>query len=102
MRTWRTTLGFKRMLQALGVGGPSVDTVLANPNCHPGGYLEGQVHVVGGEHAVEIEYVALSLLTRVEVETGDSEYATDQEFHRQRLTGPFRLEAGAKNTVGFR
>jgi sporulation-control protein len=93
---------FKRMLQALGVGGPTVDTVLANPNCRPGGYLEGQVHVVGGEHAVDIEYVALSLLTRVEVETGDSEYATDQEFHRQRLTGPFRLEAGAKNNIGFR
>ena len=32
---------FKKMLQAMGVGGPSVETVLVNPNCRPGGYLEG-------------------------------------------------------------
>ncbi|GLY04730.1 sporulation protein [Actinoplanes sp. NBRC 101535] len=93
---------FKRMLQALGVGGPSVDTVLSNPNTHPGGFLEGQVHVVGGEHAVDIEYLAIGLMTRVEVESGDSEYQTNQEFHRQRLTGSFRLEAGARHDVPFR
>ena len=43
---------FKRLMQAMGVGGPSVETVLANPNCRPGGFLEGQVHVMGGDHAV--------------------------------------------------
>jgi sporulation-control protein len=96
------TVVFKRMLQALGVGGPTVDTILTNPNCRPGGYLEGTVHVVGGEHTVEIEYVALALMTRVEVESGDGEYNTNQEFHRQRVTGPFQLEAGAKHDVGFR
>ena len=31
---------------------------------------------MGGDHAVDIEYVALGLLTRVEVESGDSEYNT--------------------------
>lgn len=93
---------FKRMLQAMGVGGPSVDTVLTNPNCRPGGYLEGTVQVLGGDHAVDIEYVAVGLVTRVEVESGDSEYHADQEFHRQRLTGSFRLEAGARHDVPFR
>ncbi|HEU5107304.1 MAG TPA: sporulation protein [Micromonosporaceae bacterium] len=93
---------FKRMMQAMGVGGPSVETVLANPNCRPGGYLEGQVHVMGGDHAVDIEYVAVGLMTRVEVESGDSEYATDQEFHRQRLTGSFKLDAGARHDIPFR
>ncbi|OJF13599.1 sporulation protein [Couchioplanes caeruleus] len=93
---------FKKLMQAMGVGGPSVETVLANPNCRPGGYLEGQVHVMGGDHAVDIEYVAVGLLTRVEVESGDSEYNTDQEFHRQRLTGSFKLDAGARYDVPFR
>jgi sporulation-control protein len=93
---------FKRMLQAMGVGGPSVETVLSNPNCRPGGYLEGQVHVAGGDHAVDIEYVAVGLITRVEVESGDSEYNTDQEFHRQRLTGSFKLDAGARHDIPFR
>jgi sporulation-control protein len=93
---------FKRMMQAMGVGGPSVETVLANPNCRPGGYLEGQVHVLGGEHPVEVEYLALGLVTRVEVESGGGEHHTDQEFYRERLTGSFKLEAGARHDLPFR
>ncbi len=93
---------FKRFMQALGVGGPSVETVLANPNARPGGYLEGQVHITGGDHATDIEYVSLGLVTRVEVESGDSEYDTTQEFHRSRLTGAFRLEPGQRHDIPFR
>src|SRR5689334_14528107 len=92
---------FKRMLQAMGVGGPSVETELVNPNCRPGGFLEGQVRVVGGDHAVDVEYLAVGLITRVEVETGDSEYNTDQEFQRQRLTGSFRLDPQARYEIDF-
>ncbi|WP_412736845.1 sporulation protein [Krasilnikovia sp. MM14-A1259] len=93
---------FKRMMRALGVGGASVETVLANPNCRPGGFLDGHVQVIGGDHAVDIEYVALGLVTRVEVESGDSEYNTNQEFHSQRLTGPFKLEPGQRHDLPFR
>jgi sporulation-control protein len=90
------------MLRALGVGGPSVETVLVNPDCRPGGLLEGQVQVVGGDHAVDVEYIAIGLITRVEVGSGDSEYNADQEFHRQRLTGSFRLDPSARHEVSFR
>jgi len=93
---------FKKMLRALGMGGPSVETVLVSPDCRPGGFLEGRVQVVGGDHAVDVEYVAIGLITRVEVESGDGEYNADQEFHRQRLTGSFRLDRGARHEVGFR
>ncbi|HEX2355310.1 MAG TPA: sporulation protein, partial [Micromonosporaceae bacterium] len=93
---------FKRMMQALGVGGPSVETVLANPNTRPGGCLEGQVHVQGGDHPVDVEYVALGLVTRVEVESGDSEFNITQEFQRQAVTGPFNLPAGARRDIPFR
>jgi sporulation-control protein len=93
---------FKRLMQAMGVGGPSVDTVLTNPNARPGGHLEGQVHVMGGDHAVNVDYVALGLVTRVEVESGDSDYDTTQEFHRQRITGAFQLPPGVKHSIPFR
>jgi sporulation-control protein len=93
---------FKRLMQAMGVGGPSVETVLSNPNCRPGGFLEGQIHVAGGEHPVDVEYVALGLVTRVEVESGDSDYDTTQEFHRQRVTGAFQLAAGQRHDIPFR
>ena len=48
---------FKKMMRAFGVGGPSVDTVLANPNTRPGLTLEGQVRIQGGDHDVTIEQI---------------------------------------------
>ncbi|RIV40853.1 sporulation protein [Micromonospora radicis] len=93
---------FKRIRQAMGVGGPSVATVLVDPNCLPGGRLEGTVMVTGGEHPVDVSYLALGLSTRVEVASGENGYATDEQFHRQRVTGPFRLEPGQRYDVPFR
>jgi sporulation-control protein len=89
---------FRRILRAFGVGGPTVETELADPHCRPGGVLEGTVQVTGGDHPVDVEYVAIGLITRVEVESGEG----DQEFHRQRLTGSFRLEPGRRHEVPFR
>ncbi|MFC4021820.1 sporulation protein [Micromonospora sp. GCM10011542] len=93
---------FKRLMQAMGVGGPSVETVLANPNCRPGGQLEGRIQVVGGDHPVDVDHVALGLVTRVEVESGDNDYDTTQEFGRQQFTGAFRLEPGQRHDIPFR
>ncbi|GHJ44444.1 sporulation protein [Catellatospora sp. TT07R-123] len=92
---------FKRMLSALGVGGPSVDTVLSTPVVRPGGILAGQVHIRGGERDTLIEYVSIGLVTRVEVEHGDSEYGSTVEFQHVRLTGAFTLAAGATQTLPF-
>lgn len=93
---------FKRLMKAMGVGGPSVETVLANPNCRPGGQLEGRIQVLGGDHQVDIDHVTLGLVTRVEVESGDNDYDTTQEFHRQQVTGAFRLEPGQRYDLPFR
>jgi sporulation-control protein len=88
----------RKMLRAFGVGGPSVETELADPHCRPGGTLEGKVQLAGGEHAVDVEYVAIGLRTRIADENGEGE----QEFHRQRLTGSFRLVPGRHHEVPFR
>lgn len=92
---------FKKLLAALGVGGPSVDTVLTSPNTRPGLNLEGQVHVRGGDHPVDIDYVTLSLVTRVEIESGDSEYDSTVEFHRLQVTGGFHLTPGQQQSFPF-
>ncbi|MDI5979868.1 sporulation protein [Amycolatopsis magusensis] len=39
---------FKKMLQKMGVGGPSVDTVLHEPRGRPGASLAGEVRLAGG------------------------------------------------------
>ncbi|MEU8183010.1 sporulation protein [Micromonospora sp. NPDC049044] len=93
---------FKRLMKAMGVGGPSVETVLTNPNCRPGGQLEGRIQVLGGDHQVDIDRVSLGLVTRVEVESGDNGYDTTQEFHRQQVTGAFRLAPGQRHDIPFR
>ncbi|MEU4241515.1 sporulation protein [Actinoplanes sp. NPDC026619] len=88
---------FKKMMRAFGVGGPSVDTVLANPNVRPGLALDGQVRVMGGDHDVTIEQIVLGLVTRVEHEHGDGFV----EFHRLPVAGSFQLRAGEQRELPF-
>jgi sporulation-control protein len=89
------------MLGALGVGGPTVDTVLSHPDTHPGGVLFGQVNLTGGSHDVEIEHITLGLVTRMEVEGGEEEGAAVGEFHRVTVSGPIRLAEGRHLNVPF-
>ncbi|RKN13539.1 SpoOM family protein [Micromonospora musae] len=92
---------FKKMMSAFGVGGPSVDTVLTNPNTRPGLSLDGQVNLVGGETQANIEQVVLSLVTRVEVEGHDTEYAGTVEFHRMVVSGPLELAPKQQLAIPF-
>ncbi|WBB81689.1 sporulation protein [Micromonospora sp. WMMD882] len=92
---------FKKMLSAFGVGGPSVDTVLANPNTRPGLTLDGQVNLVGGDAPANIEHITLGLVTRVEVESGDGEYAGVMEFHRMGVSGPLQLAPKQQLAIPF-
>ncbi|WP_326564324.1 sporulation protein [Micromonospora peucetia] len=92
---------FKKMLSAFGVGGPSVDTVLANPNTRPGLTLEGQVNLLGGDAPAKIEQVVLGLVTRVEIEGHDAEYAGVMEFHRMQVSGPLQLAPKQQLAIPF-
>ncbi|MGW0805989.1 sporulation protein [Nonomuraea sp. NPDC002799] len=93
---------FKRMLGAFGVGAPSVDTVLSMPRTKPGGTLEGEVRLKGGDFDAEIEHITLGLVARVEIEHGDGESAGLGEFSRQQVSGPFTLGKGAERVIAFR
>ncbi|MEW9549013.1 sporulation protein [Nonomuraea sp. NPDC050783] len=92
---------FKRMLGALGVGAPSVDTVLSTPRTRPGGTLRGEVRLKGGDFDAEIEHVTLGLVARVEIEYGDSEGAGVNEFARTQVSGPFTLRKGEDRVLPF-
>ncbi|GGS55680.1 sporulation protein [Actinokineospora fastidiosa] len=90
---------FKKMLRALGVGGPSVDTVLSSGSAMPGGTVTGEVRMQGGEHDADIDYVALSLVTRVERSDDTQGHV---EFDRHVVAGRFPLRAGQTHVVPFR
>ncbi|ARQ67590.1 sporulation protein [Streptomyces marincola] len=93
---------FKRLLGSLGVGGPTVDTVLDGGPVLPGGQLNGHVHLEGGNADVDIEHITLELLAHVEAEGHDGE---EQEgsviFERFTVAGAFRLGEGERTSVPF-
>jgi sporulation-control protein len=89
---------FKKMLKALGVGGPSVDTVLHAPQCQPGGMLTGEVRLAGGDSDADIEHVALSLVTHVEHEERGR---VPVEFHRIVISGRFHLHPNQQMSIPF-
>jgi sporulation-control protein len=68
-----------------------VHSTLAEPDCRPGGTLTGQLQIGGGSTPLDVEYVAIGLTT-----------PAAGRFHRQRLTGSFRLDPGARHELEFR
>ncbi|MEU5307595.1 sporulation protein [Streptomyces sp. NPDC021562] len=92
---------FKRLLGAIGVGGPSVDTVLDGGAVVPGGMLTGRVWLKGGSAAVEVEHIGLDLLARVEAEHEEGESEGAVVFERFTLGGGFRLGAEEEREVPF-
>ncbi|MEU6365226.1 sporulation protein [Streptomyces sp. NPDC046931] len=92
---------FKRLLGAIGVGGPSVDTVLDGGAAQPGGALTGQVHLRGGGSEVEIEHIGLELVARVEAEHEGGESEGALPFARFTVGGGFRLGEEERRSVPF-
>lgn len=91
----------RMVFKGLFGGGASVDTVLASNRVYPGGAVQGVVNVSGGTKDVAVNFVELSLTARVEVETEDSEYDSNVVFNKKRISGPFRLDSGARFQIPF-
>lgn len=92
---------FKRLLGSLGVGGPTVDTVLAPGAVPPGGTLSGQVHLKGGDSDFTIEHITLELVALVEAEHDGGESEGAVVFERFTVGGGFRLAADELHSVPF-
>ena len=89
---------FKKMMQAFGVGAPSVDTVLHGAASSPGEQLSGEVRLSGGSTEADVEKIELSLVA--EVETGDDE-KRGMELRRVTVAESSRLEAEQQRTIPF-
>ncbi|MEV8455704.1 sporulation protein [Streptomyces sp. NPDC052095] len=92
---------FKRLLGSLGVGGPTVDTVLAPGATAPGGPLSGEVRLKGGNADFDITHITLELVARVEAEHAEGEDEHVVAFERFTVGGGFRLAEGEQRTVPF-
>jgi sporulation-control protein len=92
---------FKKLLGALGVGGPSVDTILDGGAVQPGAALSGRIMLRGGTMDVEINSVTLDLVARVEVEGEDGEYERNIVFDRFQASGGFHLPQEQEYSLPF-
>ncbi|MFV2119911.1 sporulation protein [Streptomyces sp. Act-28] len=92
---------FKRLLGSIGIGGPSVDTVLDPGAVRPGGTLAGEVRLKGGNADFDIEHITLELVARVEAEHDGGESEGVVAFERFRVAGGFRLAEGEQRAVPF-
>ncbi|MCX4714103.1 sporulation protein [Streptomyces griseus] len=92
---------FKKLLGALGVGGPSVDTVLEPGPALPGGLLSGEVRLRGGGTEVSVDRISLLLVARVEREDQEEEHEGTVVLERFTVGGGFRLAEEAEHTVPF-
>ncbi|MEE1942535.1 sporulation protein [Streptomyces sp. TRM 70361] len=92
---------FKRLLGSLGVGGPTVDTVLDSGPFLPGGSLTGQVHLQGGSADFDIDHITLELVARVEAEHEEGESEGAIAFERFTVAGSFRLAEGERRSLPF-
>ncbi|MFM9373017.1 sporulation protein [Streptomyces sp. Da 82-17] len=92
---------FKRLLGSLGVGGPTVDTVLDGGAALPGGTLHGQVHLKGGSAAFDIEHITLELVAHVEAEHDAGESEGVVVFERFTVGGGFRLGEEEHRSIPF-
>ncbi|MFF9149470.1 sporulation protein [Streptomyces sp. NPDC014861] len=92
---------FKKLLGSLGVGGPTVDTVLDPGPVRPGDGLTGQVHLKGGGADFDIERITLELVARVEAEHEDGETEGVAPFGTFTVAGGFSLAAGERRSVPF-
>jgi len=85
-----------RRVLALGV---EVDTVLLDEYVLPGGYLTGEVRLLGGSVDQRVDGITLALLAHEWV-TGGRE--REDEFHRVAVSGPFTLPVRNTHVVPFR
>ncbi|WP_017595858.1 sporulation protein [Nocardiopsis potens] len=92
---------FKRLLAAVGIGGPSIDTVIPRPSVRPGEKVQGHIDLEGGEVESDIERIDLALRARVEYERGDSEGTKRVLFHQVTVAGGFRLAPGERQRIPF-
>ncbi|GAA1589304.1 sporulation protein [Streptomyces globosus] len=89
-------MAFRKLLSALGVGAPEVETEPDRTRYLPGEEVTGTITLRGGAADAEIERLTAELVVRFESHLTESTYL--HPVARRELTGPFTLRAGEVRT----
>ncbi len=91
----------KRTLASIGIGAARVDTVLNTDRARPGDEISGTIHIKSGDTAQEVEYIALSLMTRYLQESGDNEVYLNHPLSQTRIRDRFEIKPGETLDLPF-
>lgn len=92
---------FKKFLASVGIGAAKVDTRLFNDSVVPGDLLEGEVHIIGGDVAQNIDDIYLKLATEYKRETEDSTYHEECVMVNYRLLERLSIQPKEEFVVPF-
>ncbi len=92
---------FKKMKDAFGVGGASVDAVISTAPLYPGGSLSGTVNITGGDREQDMRGLKLSFECVAERETDDSEYKINKQFGHLDMPNAGMVAAGQSLQLPF-
>jgi sporulation-control protein len=92
---------FKNLLASLGIGAATVDTHVFNESVAVGDVLEGEVHIIGGDTAQDIDDIYLKVATEYKRESDDSSYYEECVMVNYRLSERFTIQAKEKVVVPF-
>ncbi|SDW81756.1 sporulation-control protein [Marininema mesophilum] len=88
---------FTKALASLGVGNAKVDTRLRQTQFRQGEYIEGEVHIQGGQVAQEIDEIYLYLVVLYQHERNQQEYVMEE----YRLSEVFTVAPQETRVIPF-
>lgn len=92
---------FKKLLAKVGIGAATVDTRLYDDALVPGGMLEGEVYMTGGDVSQEIDDIYLYLATQYKREVEDSTVTEECTLVKYRLSERFSLQPKEAKVIPF-
>lgn len=92
---------FKKLLASVGIGSAQVDTRLEQDSLIPGDMVRGEVHMVGGDVAQEIDDIYMYVVTHYEREVNDNKVKEECILVKHRLSERFTLQPKERRVLPF-
>jgi sporulation-control protein len=92
---------FKKLLASVGIGSAQVDARLEEDSLIPGEIVKGEVHIVGGDVAQEIDEIYMFVVTHYEREANDTKVKEECTLVKHRLSERFTLQPKERRVLPF-
>lgn len=92
---------FKKLLAKVGIGAATVDTRLYSEALVPGEMIEGEVYIIGGDVAQDIDDIYLYVATQYKREVEDSTVTEECILLKYCLSEHFHLQPKEEKVIPF-